>query len=702
MVPWTAIAGALACAAFPQHRGAIFVAGAVLGILRGEGEEQKPSDADLGGKVKKVTLEWRDVHCLLLDKKGKNDRELLGGIGGTAAPGRLLAIMGPSGSGKTTLLNALAGQLPRSGRTRLSGEITVNGVPRRDSRHRQAYIKQEDVFFSQLTVRETLLMAAKLQLPAKLPESEKEAYVDSLLQRLGLVAAADTIVGDAKARGISGGEKKRLSIACELIASPSVIFADEPTTGLDAFQAERVMQTLQQLAHEGHAVICSIHQPRGSIWAMFDDLLLLAEGRAVYSGPREDALAYFADLGHSCPVHSNPAEFFSDLISVDYSSPESESETRARVGELAAAFAGRRRREAPAAPEANGEDAGDEEAGRDIAKGALAEGPRGGWATQFRLLLQRAWRQTARDRATNLVRGTMNVTSGLIFGSIFWRMGFGQTSIQDRMGLLQVAAINTAMASLTKTVNVFPRERTIVDRERAKGSYGTGPYFASKLLAELPVGALFPLAFGSIVYPMAGLHKSLVRFARFLGIITLESFASSAMGLAVGSVVPTTEAALALGPSVMTVFIVFGGYYVNARNTPALFRWIPNVSLIRWAFEALSLNEFRGLVFETRGPVDAATGEQVLDRLSFADSSLDRCVRKEAQILIFFYWSTYSLLKAKRPAFEPLLAPSTDGQDGPRAAPADPAAEAAEKPDSSVAPEAGKGSQDVPRAIVAV
>ncbi|XP_042022889.1 ABC transporter G family member 7-like [Salvia splendens] len=149
--------------------------------------------------------------------------------------------------------------------------------------------------------------------------------------------------------------------------------------------------------------------------------------------------------------------------------------------------------------------------------------------------------------------------------------------------LVQVAAINTAMAALSKTVGVFPKERVIVDRERAKGSYLLGPYLLSKLLAEIPVGAAFPLLFGTVLYPMTRVHPTLSRFGKFCGIVTTESFAASAMGLTVGAMVPTTEAALAVGPSFMTLFIVFGGYYINAENTPIIFRWIPRVSLIiRW------------------------------------------------------------------------------------------------------------------------
>lgn len=252
----------------------------------------------------------------------------------------------------------------------------------------------------------------------------------------------------------------------------------------------------------------------------------------------------------------------------------------------------------------------------------------------------------------------MSITSALIFGSIFWRMGRSQTSIQDRMGLLQVAAINTAMSALTKTVNVFPKERAIVQREQAKGSYSLAPYLIAKLVAEAPVSAAFPLMFGAVVYPMTRLNPSLQRFLTFSGVMTVEAFAASAMGLTVGAIAPTTEAALALGPSLMTVFIVFGGYYVNSDNTPTIFRWIPKVSLIRWAFQALSINEFKGLTFDVKNSFDLQDGDQVLERLSFGGKNVQNAVNQELRIALFWYWLTYVLLKRNKAKFQVLEAPS--------------------------------------------
>lgn len=613
-------------------------------------------EAPVDGKVFPVTIRWQNITCSLSDKSSKSVRFLLNNVRGEAKPGRLLAIMGPSGSGKTTLLNVLAGQLMASPRLHLSGLLEVNGKPSSNKAYKFAYVRQEDLFFSQLTVRETLSLAAELQLPEILSVEERDEYVNSLLFKLGLVSCADSNVGDAKVRGISGGEKKRLSLACELIASPSVIYADEPTTGLDAFQAEKVMETLRQLAQDGHTVICSIHQPRGSVYFKFDDIVLLTEGKLVYAGPaRDEPLAYFSRFGYTCPDHVNPAEFLADLISVDYSSAESVYLSQKRIDSLAESFLQQSSTILYASPLISREGYKKSK----LQKRTIVK-KKGGWWRQFWLLLRRAWMQASRDGPTNKVRARMSIASAIIFGSVFWRMGRSQTSIQDRMGLLQVAAINTAMAALTKTVGVFPKERAIVDRERAKGSYALGPYLLSKLIAEIPVGAAFPLMFGAVLYPMARLHPTLSRFGKFCGIVTVESFAASAMGLTVGAMVPTTEAAMAVGPSLMTVFIVFGGYYVNADNTPIIFRWIPRVSLIRWAFQGLCINEFSGLQFDHQHSFDIQTGEQALERLSFGGSRISDTVMAQSRILLFWYCTTYLLLEKKKPKYQQLELPNPE------------------------------------------
>ncbi|KAL4432817.1 hypothetical protein ABPG77_008143 [Micractinium sp. CCAP 211/92] len=628
-----------------------------LGALRQRRRLQRSagSSGSLAAASTEVLLEWRDLTCTLTDKKTGQKRLLLNGVAGSAKPGSLTAIMGPSGSGKTTLLSALAGQMPYNKNITLQGHVTANGAPLHQSKLRVGFVQQDDLFYPQLTVKETLMMAARLRMSADTPADAREAYVDGIISRLGLAKAANTPVGDAKTRGLSGGEKKRLAIAVELVSRPMLVCADEPTSGLDAFSAERVMATLKELCSDGHTVMVSIHQPRSSVFEMFDDLVLMAEGELVYAGPAAEVLAYFKGLGHICPEHYNPAEWLADLVAIDHSSPESEAESRARLAQLVAAWRSHGAA-APAAQAVPSASAASLAAGADATAGAHA--PACGLRQQVALLFGRSLRQVLRDRATNAGRASSQVSSALVFASIYWRMRRSQSSIQDRMGLLQISAVGTAMTSLIKTLNVFPREKTLVGRERSRSGYGVLPYLLSKLAAELPVGALFPALFACLVYPATGLNPTPRRFASFLGLLTLEAMSAQALGLAVGAAAPSTEAALAIGPAVILVSIVFGGLFVNESNVPAPLKWLPATSLIKQAFEGACVNEFRGAEFELdeRGH-GTRSGEEVLERLSFADSSLRKTMANQGRIMLCYWWYTYCILVRKQPKYQPLLAP---------------------------------------------
>lgn len=521
----------------------------------------------------------------------------------------------------------------------------MNGVSIDQMNHVPAYVTQEDLFFSQLTVQETLDMAAKMRLPRDMPHVEKSAFVDALVRRLGLVGVTGTRVGDDKTRGISGGEKKRLSLGCELISAPRLVLCDEPTTGLDAFQAERVVKSLRELAQAGHTVVCSIHQPSGSIFDMIDDMVLLAGGRVVYEGPVVDAPAHFKEVGLPLPDKCNPAERYLDLISIDYTSNETVRESEQRIEKLVSAFT---RREGSA----EGSDRAKPEGGGSVVR--RGNGSNLGNLGQIRLLLQRAWRQITRDKKTAISRFMSSLMSGLLFGAIYWRIGLKQSSIQSRLGLLQVCTINTAMTVIVKTLNVFPREGVLVNRERARGSYSILQYFVSKLIAEMPVSAFYPLVFSVTVYPMVQLSGGIRKIMTFLGIITLESFTAAAYGLAIGALVPSTEAALAIGPSTFVLQIVFGGLFVTEGGVPGWATWIPRISLIKHAYEGLCVNELRGLEFETEQPTDLKSGDQVLQRISWGDSTVMKTIASQCRVLSFYYLFTYAVLTLKKPRFEKL------------------------------------------------
>ena len=550
---------------------------------------------------------------------------MLRGVAGRARRGRLTVLLGPSGSGKTTLLRALAGTLPRKPGARLRGRRYCAPGPS------PIFVPQEASFFSCLTVRETLDLAARLRDPALNAEAETpwwRALVDpegcggrdatavgGLLFELGLESCAETLVGGdtggTEVVGISGGEKKRLSIAMELAGGEvegRVLILDEPTSGLDAFQADRIVDLLAGLAHDSDcAVLCSLHQPRSASVDRIDDVLLLSPGgRVVFEGEIAAALRHFEGIGHSCPSSYNPAEFLVDLVSVDTSSKETEEASLVRIKELRAAWKHLKRTSTgdgllsgfatpvrTISPRLRPGDAPD---AREVVKRT--------WH-QFRLLFGRCVKQTTRDHWTHVARSAASVALAICFGATNYRLGNSQKSIKSRASLMFQTCITTAMMSIVKSLNSFPRERVTVGRELERrgtgsstgstGGYGLLPYFLSKLCVETPVEALYPVLFGAVLGPIAGLNPAGRR--NFLAVLASQSLAASGIGLSIGALCPTVDTALALGPCCMVLNILLADQSGMFAEIPDAMKPLANLSVIRWGFEGCMAAEMQGLEF---------------------------------------------------------------------------------------------------------
>jgi ABC-type multidrug transport system ATPase subunit len=541
-------------------------------MAEGKGEEQPRQGKE---------LVWQSLRVCVPSKRGRA-RRALDDVSGRAVPGRVAAIMGPSGGGKSTLLNAITNRTPATAGVSIEGgRLLLDGVPANRAPLKLAYVTQNNLAYAQLTVRETLSLAAQLR-------STNPERVDRVIRLMGLSACADTPVGDDSTPGISGGERKRLALACDALGDPAIFCADEPTTGLDTFAAFQVMENLRSLAHEyGKTVIVSLHQPRGAIWNKVDDLYLLSEGQLVYGGAREDAAGFFKGLGLNPDVGTSEAEFVVDAVSVDYSNQQRHDDSLRAIANYARACKEKQSREKQAVPHArvNGAANGTDGDGKNLRseQRPLVNAP-----TQFRLLLSRSWKQVLRDKKARSSRIASTVSSATTFAILFWRLSRDSASIKSRIGLMQVSAVSTAMTSLVKTIGVFSKEKQIVNQERARGLYNPGPLATAKVIAETPLASIYPLLFGAIVYPSTRLRPSFDAACRFAGIVTLESFSASGIGLAVSAATPSYEAASATGPSIMTMFIVFSSF---APKTPWVLSWIPKISVIGRAVEALMLNE---------------------------------------------------------------------------------------------------------------
>ncbi|KAH9053006.1 hypothetical protein EDB83DRAFT_2395574 [Lactarius deliciosus] len=254
-----------------------------------------------------ATLHFSDISYTL------NGRPILEGITGSVRPGQVLAIMGASGAGKSTFLDILARKRKRG---LVGGMTLVNGREVSDADFRKVigFVDQEDTLMSTLTVYETILYSALLRLPRDMSIEAKQFRTLETMNELGILGIKDSRIGDSGHRSISGGEKRRVSIACELVTSPSILFLDEPTSGLDAYNAFNVVESLVSLARNyNRTVVFTIHQPRSNIVALFDQLVLLAQGRLVYAGEFGKCQSYFDSVGQHCPPGFNIADYLIDL-----------------------------------------------------------------------------------------------------------------------------------------------------------------------------------------------------------------------------------------------------------------------------------------------------------------------------------------------------------------------------------------------------
>lgn len=537
-----------------------------------------PTEERLAVQVCNLTLTILPKKRLLtsLKSKKKESRAVVKGLSCSFHAGRLTAVMGPSGAGKTTLLRHVAGD--RLKRISSQGSVLLNGKPVSEVEMKEVsgFVFQDDVILPTMTVREAIAMAAKLK---------GGSGVDQVMRLLGLTHVADTVIGEPAKKGISGGERKRVCIGMQLVTDPPVLFLDEPTSGLDAYTACSVISYLKQLTKQGRTVITTIHQPSSKLYHMFDDILLLADGRVVYEGGAETAIDYFADRGFPCPQFVNPADhFFLEVLR--HGDPE-------RISMLIDAWQAQSK----------------QVAAEKFSPLTVGVKKRVGvsFGTQFAFLLTRAAKNMRRNKMILQLRAIRAIFFGSLVAAIYYDTGAGKDGeIQNRVSSLYFLLTNEFFGSVGTVISIFTTERPVFIREHRSGYYGVLAYFLSKLLVELPLQLVFPVVTMSIPYYFVGYQKSWPCYLTAVGIFVLVSNASAAVGILLGGLFVKIETALAAMPMILLPLMIFSGLLVNLANVPWYFIWLKHLSPVKRAFVALAKNEFSG------SPI----GEQALQRYS--------------------------------------------------------------------------------------
>jgi ABC-type multidrug transport system ATPase subunit len=533
---------------------------------------------------------WRKVTTKVKDKV------ILSDVTGDVLPGQFLAIMGPSGAGKTSLLNVLADKYLGKGIVKTEGTVLLNGRDVKELPYKfiTAFVPQEDILIETLTVQETIEFSANLSL--RLSSHEKKARVDTILQDLGLVGCKDNLIGGIFKRGVSGGEKKRASIGYELITDPSVLFLDEPTTGLDAYTALLLVQLLHKLASsQNRTVIATIHQPTSEIFIELDQLSLMSAGRTVYQGGAQESVEYFEKLGYPCNMNYNPSDHLMNVLCND--TDEFTEPLSTRIQTLSEKMRHKNNTES-------------------VVFLDVKPYPQASNLTKYRYLVWRTFVNYV--RAPMLLKGKIlkQILMGVIICATFWQLGNDEQSLQDRQGALFMCSMLLFMDSLFTNLNTFQFNKALFNREYSGRKYNTFTYYCTMLTVFVPLDMFFSFCFISGTYFIIGFNNHAENFFKFTGTISLLALTGLLYGNCVSILTPTIDISLILVQSVNLPMVSCAGLVVNVDDIPNWFI-IKYISPFRYSFEALYKNEYDNL------DMSSALRDQAVDRMNFPDSFND-------------------------------------------------------------------------------
>ncbi|KVH96196.1 ABC transporter G family member 17-like [Cynara cardunculus var. scolymus] len=671
-------------------------------------------------------LEFNDLSYSVMKKQKKDgvwitkETFLLNQISGQAMRGEIMAIMGPSGAGKSTFLDALAGRIAQGS---LEGSVRIDGKPVSASYMKMisSYVMQDDQLFAMLTVFETFMFAAEVRLPPSLSRSEKKKRVVELLDQLGLTSTAHTYIGDEGRRGVSGGERRRVSIGIDIIHKPSLLFLDEPTSGLDSTSAFSVVEKVKDIARSGSIVLMTIHQPSFRIQMLLDRITVLARGKLIYLGSPNALSAHLAGFERPVPDNENNIEYLLDVIkeydestigldplvmyqrdglkpdqvaqtpipktprtpygktphsqkhialrslqfsststtpranstTFDYHEGESEDEfdnsrerkmantpmnmqSGAYNPRLASQFykdlsvwiyhgvKGTPHR-APSWTPARGSTPGQTPAGMTPMSTSLNRhriktpvfspasdsyvsyenalepevldepdlGPKfaNPWLREVMVLSWRTALNVVRTPELFLSREIVLAVMGLILASLFENLSHYDFKTINRLLNFYIFSVCLVFFSSNDAVPTFIQERFIFIRETSHNAYRASSYVISSLLVYLPFFAIQAFTFAAITLFILKLNSNLFNFWIILysSLITTNAYV-----MLVSALVPSYITGYAVVIATTALFFLTCGFFLKASHIPPYWIWLHYISAIKYPFEAMLVNEFKG------------------------------------------------------------------------------------------------------------
>ncbi|XP_054795585.1 ABC transporter G family member 20-like [Prosopis cineraria] len=529
----------------------------------------------------------------------KGTKILLNNISGEARDGQIMGVLGASGSGKSTLIDALADRISKDS---LKGSVTLNGeaLESRLLKVISAYVMQDDLLFPMLTVEETLMFSAEFRLPRSLSASKKKARVQALIDQLGLQNAAKTVIGDEGHRGVSGGERRRVSIGIDIIHDPIILFLDEPTSGLDSTSAFMVVKVLQRIAQSGSIVVMSIHQPSYRILGLLDRLIFLSRGQTVYTGSPANLPRFFLEFGHPIPDKENRTEFALDLIRELEESPggtQSLVEFNKSWQLIAAKSKPATNRfftgtlmDAIAASISRGKLVCGAPHSSNVATSSVPTYANPFWMEMMVIAKRSVTNSRRMPELFGIRLGAVLVTGGIL-ATIFWHLDDTPKGVQERLGFFAFA-MSTTFYTCAEAFPVFLQERYIFMRETAYNAYRRWSYVLAHSIISIPSLAILSLAFAATTFWSVGLAGGSSGFLFYFLVMFASFWAGSSFVTFLSGIVSHVMLGFTVVVAILAYFLLFSGFFISRDRMPLYWIWFHYMSLVKYPYEGVLQNEF--------------------------------------------------------------------------------------------------------------
>ncbi|KAJ4749154.1 ABC transporter G family member 36 [Rhynchospora pubera] len=513
---------------------------------------------------------------------------LLKGVSGSFRPGVLTALMGVTGAGKTTLMDVLAG---RKTGGYIEGSIKISGYPKNQETFARvsAYCEQVDIHSPFVTIYESLVFSAWLRLPAEVDADTRKMFIEEVMELVELTALRDSIVGTAGVNGLSTEQRKRLTIAVELVANPSIIFMDEPTSGLDARAAAIVMRTVRNTVNTGRTVVCTIHQPSIDIFESFDELFLLRKGgQEIYFGPLGQnscqLIEYLEGIRGIKKIREgyNPATWMmevtaksqEELLRVDFNEIYMKSDLYQKnlslIKELSVPPPGSMDLHFPSQYSQS-------------------------FAVQFEACL---WKQNLsywRNPSYNIIRFVFTFIIALFFGTVFWRKGQKWGRVDDlfnAMGSMYASCVFLGVKNSSSVQPVVDLERAVFYRERAAGMYSAIPYALGQVGIEIPYNFIQSIMYGVLVYVLCDYKWTVYKVFWFWFVMFFTFLYHTLYGMMSVAMSPNFHIAAVVASGFYSLWNIFSGFVIPRPRIPIWWRWFYWTCPIAWTLYGLLVSQY--------------------------------------------------------------------------------------------------------------